>query len=56
MGILLDLALNSEIIQKSGTWFSYGKERLGQGRENSIQFLEDTPEIASEINKKISAL
>ncbi len=56
MGILLDLALNSEIVQKSGTWFSYGKERLGQGRENSIQFLEETPEIASEINKKIKEI
>ncbi len=56
MGILLDLALNSEIIQKSGTWFSYGKERLGQGRENSIQFLEDAPEIASEINKKVKEI
>ena len=53
MGILLDLAVNHEIIQKSGTWFSYEKERLGQGRENSIQFLEETPSIAEAINQKI---
>ena len=53
MGILLDLAVNHEIVQKSGTWFSYEKERLGQGRENSIQFLEETPLIAEAINKKI---
>ena len=56
MGILLDLALNYEIVQKSGTWFSYGKDRLGQGRENSIQFLEETPEIAEEINNKIKEI
>ena len=56
MGILLDLALNYEIAQKSGTWFSYGKERLGQGRENSIQFLEANPEIAEEINNKIKEI
>jgi len=53
MGILIDLAVNHDIVQKSGTWFSYEKERLGQGRENSIQFLEETPEIAEAINKKI---
>jgi len=53
IGILLDLAVNHDIVQKSGTWFSYDKERLGQGRENSIQFLEETPEIAEAINKKI---
>jgi len=56
MGILLDLALNYEIVQKSGTWFSYEKDRLGQGRENSIQFLEATPEIAEEILNKIKEI
>jgi len=56
MGILLDLALNYEIVQKSGTWFSYGKDRLGQGRENSIQFLEATPEITEEIYNKIKVI
>ena len=56
MGVLLDLAVNEEIVQKSGTWFSYDKERLGQGRENSIKFLEENPEIAETINHKIRAL
>ena len=56
MGVLLDLAVNDEIVQKSGTWFSYDKERLGQGRENSIKFLEENPEIAETINHKIRAL
>ena len=56
MGILLDLAVNEEIVQKSGTWFSYEKERLGQGRDNSIKFLEENPEIADTINLKVRAL
>ncbi|MED5434925.1 MAG: recombinase RecA [SAR324 cluster bacterium] len=56
MGVLLDLAVNEEIVQKSGTWFSYAKERLGQGRENSIKFLEENSEIADTINLKVRAL
>ena len=56
MGILLDLAVNEEIVQKSGTWFSYEKERLGQGRDNSIKFLEENSEIADTINLKVRAL
>ena len=56
MGVLIDLAVNAEIVQKSGTWFSYEKERLGQGRDNSIKFLDDNPEIAEEIRNKIRAL
>ncbi|MED5483547.1 MAG: recombinase RecA [SAR324 cluster bacterium] len=56
MGVLLDLAVNEEIVQKSGTWFSYEKERLGQGRENSIKFLEENSEIADTINLKVRAL
>jgi len=56
IGVLLDLAVNAEIVQKSGTWFSYEKERLGQGRDNSIRFLEENPEIAETINLKVRAL
>ena len=56
MGILLDLAVNEDIVQKSGTWFSYEKERLGQGRDNSIKFLEENPGIADTINLKVRAL
>ena len=52
-GVLLDIAVNDEIVQKSGTWFSYEKERLGQGRDNSIKFLDENPEIAEEINLKV---
>ena len=49
MGVLIDLALNEDIVQKSGTWFSYNNERLGQGRDNSIKFLEENPEISEAI-------
>ena len=54
-GELLDLGVNLGIVQKSGAWFSYGDERIGQGRENSRQFLKDNPHIAYEIEDKIRA-
>ena len=53
MGVLIDLAINDEIVQKSGTWFSYNNERLGQGRDNSIKFLEENPKIAEAINIEV---
>ena len=53
MGVLIDLALNEDIVQKSGTWFSYNNERLGQGRDNSIKFLDENPEIAEAINLEV---
>lgn len=52
-GELLDLGVDYGIIEKSGSWFSYGDERLGQGRENCKQFLSENPEIADEIEHKI---
>ena len=52
-GELLDLAVGANIVGKSGSWFSYSQERLGQGRENSKQFLRDNPDIASEIDHKV---
>ena len=53
MGVLIDLAINDDIVQKSGTWFSYNNERLGQGRDNSIKFLEENPKIAEAINIEV---
>ena len=44
-GDLLDLAVDRKIVEKSGTWFAYGGERLGQGRENVKQFLKDNPAV-----------
>jgi recombination protein RecA len=52
-GSLLDMAVDLEIVQKSGTWFSYGKDRLGQGREKARDFLKENKELALEIETKI---
>jgi recombination protein RecA len=52
-GELLDLAVEHKIIEKSGSWFSYGQERLGQGRENSKVFLRENPEINGAIEHKL---
>ncbi|MCA9281874.1 MAG: recombinase RecA [Phycisphaerales bacterium] len=52
-GDLLDLAVNEKIVDKAGAWFSYGDVRLGQGRENSKQFLRENLDLASEIRRKI---
>jgi recombination protein RecA len=54
-GDLLDLAVEKGIIEKSGAWFSYGKERIGQGRENSRIFLKENPDTAGEIQAKLLA-
>lgn len=52
-GELVDLGVKAEIVQKSGAWFSYNEQRIGQGRENAKLFLVNNPEIADEIEKKI---
>jgi recombination protein RecA len=52
-GELLDLGVKSGIVEKSGAWFSYDSQRLGQGRENSRQFLKDNPQIADAIEKGV---
>ncbi|MDA2939001.1 recombinase RecA [Acidobacteria bacterium AH-259-A15] len=52
-GELLDLGLAHKIVERSGSWFSYGQERLGQGRENSKQFLREKADIAGEIEHKL---
>jgi recombination protein RecA len=52
-GELLDLGLQYELVEKSGPWFSYGSERIGQGRENARIFLADNPDIREEIRSKI---
>ncbi len=52
-GNLLDIAVDREFIQKSGSWFAYNSERIGQGRTNAKRYLEDNPDIAVEIEAKI---
>lgn len=54
-GELLDLGVKYGIVQKSGSWFAYGKTRLGQGKENARRFLKEHPEIAAEIEKQVKA-
>ncbi len=52
-GCVLDMGVDLDIIERAGSWYSYGDVRLGQGRENSKQFLEENPEIMEEIENKI---
>jgi recombination protein RecA len=52
-GELLDLGVKSGVVEKSGAWFSYDSQRLGQGRENARQFLRDNPEIAGAIEASV---
>jgi recombination protein RecA len=55
MGELLDLGVKAGVVDKSGSWFSYGDERVGQGRENAKTFLRENPRIALSIEDKIRA-
>lgn len=52
---LLDVAVNFGIVQKSGTWFSYGDDKIGQGREKTVDFMNKNPQIKSEIEAKVRA-
>jgi recombination protein RecA len=52
-GDLLDLAVDRKIVEKSGTWFAFGGDRLGQGRENVKQFLKDNPAVFATIEEKV---
>ena len=52
-GELVDLGVESEIIEKSGSWYSYKTERIGQGRENAKTFLKENPNVAEEIESLI---
>jgi recombination protein RecA len=55
MGELLDLGVKAGVVEKSGSWFSYGDERIGQGRENAKTFLRENSAMALEIEDKIRA-
>jgi recombination protein RecA len=55
MGELIDLGVKAGVVEKSGAWFSYGDERIGQGRENAKTFLRENPDMAHEIEDKIRA-
>ena len=53
-GELLDMAVDHKVVEKSGSWFAYGQERLGQGRENSKQFLAENNDIAANIEHQVT--
>ena len=54
-GELIDLGVKAGVVEKSGAWYSYGDERIGQGRENAKQFLRENPDVAHAIEDKIRA-
>jgi len=54
-GELIDLGVKAGVVEKSGSWYSYGDERIGQGRENAKTYLKSNPSVASEIEDKIRA-
>ncbi|MEM1346459.1 MAG: DNA recombination/repair protein RecA, partial [Pseudomonadota bacterium] len=54
-GELIDLGIKAGVVAKSGSWFSYGDQRIGQGRENAKKFLRENQEVALEIEDKIRA-
>jgi recombination protein RecA len=55
-GEMLDLGVANNIVDKAGAWYSYNGDRIGQGKENSRQFLKDNPEIAAEIEHKVRSI
>ena len=54
-GELLDMAVEKDIVDKSGSWYSYGEDRIGQGRENAKQYLADHPDMMAEVNQRVRA-
>jgi recombination protein RecA len=55
LGSLLDLGVTHKVVDKSGAWYAYGNERIGQGRENAKRFLQENPTVADEIEAKLRA-
>ena len=53
MGELVDLGVKAGVVEKSGAWFSYDSQRIGQGRENAKTFLKDNPDIAAKIEAAV---
>jgi recombination protein RecA len=53
MGLLVDIASEANIIERSGAWYSYGKERIGQGRENAKLYLKDNAAMAADLEEKV---
>jgi len=56
LGELVDLGVQNDIVNKAGSWYSYGDNRIGQGKDNAQEFLREHPEIADEIEKRVRAI
>ena len=56
LGEVIDLGVANNIIDKSGSWYSYGSDRIGQGKENTRIYLKEHPEMAQEIEAKVRAI
>jgi recombination protein RecA len=56
LGSLLDLGVTHKVVEKSGAWYAYAGERIGQGRENAKRFLQENPTMADEIEAKLRAV
>jgi len=56
LGSLLDVATDLRVVTKSGAWYSYGQERLGQGRENAREFLKEHPELVDKISQQVKEI
>jgi len=54
-GSLLDCAVKYDLIKKSGAWYSYNDEKIGQGRDNAKEYIEQNPDLAKELEKKLRA-
>ena len=52
-GELVDLGVKANVVEKSGAWFSYDSQRIGQGRENAKQFLKENPDVAAKIEAAV---
>jgi recombination protein RecA len=52
-GMILDTGVEQEVIEKSGTWYTYKNERIGQGRENAKKWLQDNPAVLADLESKI---
>jgi recombination protein RecA len=55
-GEIIDLAVDNDIIKKSGSWFSYGEDRIGQGKDKVSAYLEENPALLKDIEKKVREL
>jgi recombination protein RecA len=54
-GEIIDLGVDAKIVEKSGAWYSYNGEKIGQGKDNAREYLRENPDIAEEIENKVRA-